>query len=87
MRLTIWLLVLGIGFCGFLWLNNRVSYKYEADIAETVVNVHNGTLAQRQQVQDRGRQLDRQLLLIQLAMVAQGAGIVVLLVRLNRPAA
>ena len=85
MRLLALLLVVGIGYCGFLYLNNRVSYKYEADVAETLVKVQHGSPEQLQKVRSRGQELDNQLWWIKVAMVAQATGLVVLLVRLNRP--
>jgi hypothetical protein len=87
MRATAWLLVVGIGLCGYLWLNNRISYKYEADLAETHLRIQQAPAAQQQAVRARGGQLNRQLHWIKLALGIQGVGLVVLLTRLNRPSA
>jgi hypothetical protein len=56
-------------FSLYCWLNNRVSYKYEADIAETVVISSGGTPAALDTVHARGQALDRQLLLIKAASI------------------
>ncbi|GAB3297757.1 hypothetical protein ACFQT0_01900 [Hymenobacter humi] len=56
-------------FSLFCWLNNRVSYKYEADLAETVVVSSGGTQAAVAKVQARGQELDQQLTLIKAASI------------------
>jgi hypothetical protein len=56
-------------FSLFCWLNNRVSYKYEADLAETVVVSSGGTQAAVAKVHARGQELDQQLLLIKAASI------------------
>jgi hypothetical protein len=56
-------------FSLFCWLNNRVSYKYEADLAKTAVVSAGGSPAAVAKVRARGQELDQQLGLIKAASI------------------
>jgi hypothetical protein len=56
-----WLLGISLVFSLLSSLNNRVSYKYEVDIAETLARVHKSPPAVLRDIQTRGSELDYEL--------------------------
>ena len=69
MRKLSWLLAGLFLLSLFGWLNNRVSYKYEADLTGTVALSTGGSQAALAKVRARGQQLDQELVLIKAASI------------------
>ena len=57
----LWLLFFTIPLHLFGYLNLAVSYKYEVDIAETLVNIHPPTATPKQQVKQQLRERGREI--------------------------
>ena len=69
MRKLSWLLAALFLLSLFGWFNNRISYKYEADLAETMVLATGGSQAALSKVRARGQQLDQELFLIKAGSI------------------
>lgn len=61
-----WLLIGLLLISSWCWLNNRLRYKHEADLAETTAVANGQPRAAVASIRARGKQLDRELEVIKL---------------------